>query len=54
MLSGWNTFQTGNSRVGKVEIPLSDVTISGNIRISSYLNESYQVEIHEIDRGYIY
>jgi hypothetical protein len=34
-----------------VEIPLSDVSISGNIRITSYVDRSYQVEIHEIDRG---
>jgi hypothetical protein len=41
----------GNPASGSVEIPLSDVTISGDIRISYYLNESYEVEIHEINRG---
>jgi hypothetical protein len=34
-----------------VEIPLSDVSISGNIRISSYNDKFYNVVIHEIDRG---
>jgi hypothetical protein len=40
----------GKSASESVDIPLSDTIISGNVRISSYLNESYQVVIHEIDR----
>jgi hypothetical protein len=43
-------FPDGKPASGKVEIPLSGVAISGNIRISSYLNESYEVVIHEIKR----
>jgi hypothetical protein len=34
-----------------VELPLSATFVSGNIRTSSYLNESYHVVIYEIDRG---
>lgn len=41
----------GKDTSGKVEIPLSNISTSGKVRISSYLNESYQVVIHEISRG---
>jgi hypothetical protein len=34
-----------------IEIPQSSVRISSNITISEYRNESYQVVIHEINRG---
>jgi hypothetical protein len=44
-------FPNGNAAIGPVDIPLTGATVSGNIRISTYLNESYQVVIHEIDRG---
>ncbi len=41
----------GNPALGAVPVPLSEVSISGKIRISTYHNESYDVVIHEIDRG---
>ncbi len=41
----------GSPAEGTVEIPLTDSKVSGNIRISTYLDETYQVEIHEINRG---
>ena len=41
----------GKASSAPVELPLSNVISSGNIRISEYLNETYQVVIHEIDRG---
>jgi hypothetical protein len=41
----------GNTASLPVTIPLSESSVSGNIRISSYHNESYNVLIHEIDRG---
>ncbi len=41
----------GKASSAPVELPLSNVISSGKIRISEYLNETYQVVIHEIDRG---
>ena len=41
----------GNSSARAVVIPVSEVTVNGNIRISSYLNREFRVVIHEIDRG---
>ena len=40
----------GKSASGTVEIPLSNASNSGKVRISTYLNESYEVVIHEIGR----
>jgi hypothetical protein len=36
---------------GVIEIPVVRVSVSGITRITAYRNESYQVVIHEIDRG---
>lgn len=41
----------GNPASVPVSIPLAGVSVSGNIRISSFQNEYYNFEIHEIDRG---
>ena len=41
----------GKPGAGAIEIPESSVKISSTIRITEYRNESYQVVIHEIDRG---
>ena len=41
----------GKSASGTVAIPLSSVSTSGKVRISTYLNESYEVVLHEIGRG---
>jgi hypothetical protein len=40
----------GKSASGTVEIPLSKTSASGNVRISTYHDESYEVVIHEISR----
>ncbi len=42
----------GSPAAAPVEIPLSKAATSGNIRISSYVNETYEVEIHETGRGF--
>ena len=40
---------TGSGAI--TDIPLSSQTVSAGIRISIYRNPSYQVVVHEIDRG---
>lgn len=34
-----------------MELALADKRISGNTRLTSYINESYEIDIQEIDRG---
>ena len=40
----------GRSASEAVEIPLADISTSGNVRISTYINGAYEVVIHEIVR----
>ncbi len=40
-----------NPAAGALEIPLTNVTLSGNVQTSYYLNKKYSVVIHETDRG---